>query len=95
MHPIQVLANHNNLRYFMTTKALTRRQARWAQALSAYDFTISYQLGKKNPANAPLRRLDYKLDAGEENIMLPTLRNKLREAVIAGKDLAIRYMGVT
>jgi len=46
----------------MTTKVLSWRQARWAQALSAYDFTIAYRPGKVNPADGPSRRLDYELD---------------------------------
>ena len=33
-HPIQVLSNHHNLEYFMTTKLLSRRQARWYELLS-------------------------------------------------------------
>jgi hypothetical protein len=32
-YPVVVLSNHANLRYFMTTKELTRRQARWADAV--------------------------------------------------------------
>lgn len=89
-HPIEVLTDHNNLRYFMETTVLSRRQARWAQALSAYDFTIVYQAGKSNPADAPSRRPDYEPKGDEENIMLPTLRNKLRDAIAAGTSPAQR-----
>ena len=39
-HPIAIYTDHKNLEYFMTTKILNRRQARWAQELSAYDFRI-------------------------------------------------------
>ena len=46
----------------METTTLTRRQARWAQALLAYDFTIIYRPGKSNPADGPLRRPDYELE---------------------------------
>src|SRR4029077_437497 len=31
--PIQVLSDHRNLEYFMSTKLLNRRQARWAEFL--------------------------------------------------------------
>ena len=72
-YPVAVITDHDNLKYFMTTKALTRRQARWAQALSAYDFEIVYRPGKYNPADGPSRRPDYKPGPGETNIMLPTL----------------------
>jgi len=46
----------------MTTKVLSRQQARWAQALSAYNFTITYRPSKVNPADRPSRRSNYKLD---------------------------------
>ena len=42
---IQVYSDHNNLQYFTTTKVLTRRQARWSETLSAYDYTINYRPG--------------------------------------------------
>jgi len=32
-HPIQVLSDHKNLEYFMSTKLLNRRQARWSEFL--------------------------------------------------------------
>ncbi|KFY68107.1 hypothetical protein V496_01299 [Pseudogymnoascus sp. VKM F-4515 (FW-2607)] len=73
----------------METTALTRRQARWAQALSAYDFQISYRAGKTNPADGPLRRPDYEEEKGSQNVMLPTFRNKLQEAIQAGEALQI------
>ncbi|KFY19162.1 hypothetical protein V493_08103, partial [Pseudogymnoascus sp. VKM F-4281 (FW-2241)] len=83
-YPIEVLTDHNNLKYFMETTALTRRQARWAQALSAYDFYIAYRAGKTNPADGPSRRPDYEVEKGSQNMMLPTLQNTLRKAMKAG-----------
>src|SRR5690606_26027912 len=44
--PIQVLTDHKNLEYFMTTKLLNRRQARWSEFLSRFDFKITYRPGK-------------------------------------------------
>jgi len=73
---------------------LSRRQARWAQTLSAYDFTISYQQGKANPADAPSRRPDYEPADGEQNIMLPTLQNKLRQAMAGGNAPLIRRLSM-
>lgn len=46
-HPIQVLSDHRNLEYFMTTKLLSRRQARWSEFLSRFNFKIVYRPGKK------------------------------------------------
>ncbi len=43
---VKVLSDHRNLEYFMTTKMLNRRQARWAEYLSRFDFKIHYRPGK-------------------------------------------------
>ncbi len=58
-HPVEVLTDHHNPQRFMTTKSLTGRQARWWETLSGYNLNIVYRAGKKNPADAPSRRLDY------------------------------------
>jgi len=42
-HPIQVLSDHKNLEYFMSTKLLNHRQARWSEFLSCFDFRIVYR----------------------------------------------------
>ena len=79
-HTIRVLTDHNNLRYFMTTKSLTPRQARWAEALSAFDFEIEFKKGTSNPADGLSRRPDYEGSETKDgvNLMLPTLQHKLR-----------------
>ena len=46
-HPIRVLRDHKNLDYFMSTKLLNRRQARWSEFLFHFDFRITYQPGKE------------------------------------------------
>ena len=53
---IQVVSDHKALEYFMTTKALTARQARWAEVLSQFHFQIMYKPGAKNHADALTRR---------------------------------------
>jgi hypothetical protein len=81
---IRVLSDHNNLRYFMTTKELTPKQARWGEELARFDFEIECKLGQDNPADAPSRRPDYAkgLLVGEQQALrdaiLPTLQQKLR-----------------
>jgi hypothetical protein len=45
-HPISVLTDHRNLEYFMTKKHLNRRQARWAEFLSQFNFKLTYRPGK-------------------------------------------------
>jgi hypothetical protein len=44
--PIQVLSDHKNLEYFMSTKKLSRRRARWFEFLSRFNFVITYRPGK-------------------------------------------------
>ena len=47
-HKIQLYTYHKNLEYFNSTKILNRRQARWAEILSEFDFVIIYRPGEKN-----------------------------------------------
>jgi hypothetical protein len=54
--PIKVVSDHKALEYFMTTKALTARQARWADILSQFNFLIMYRPGATNRADALIRR---------------------------------------
>ena len=46
----------------MSTKALNRCQARWAEFLANYDFVLIPIPGTKNPADGPSRRPDYAQD---------------------------------
>ena len=41
-----VVSDHNNLEYFTTTKQLSRRQARWSEYLSNFDFIVKYRPGR-------------------------------------------------
>src|SRR5438045_7132982 len=52
---IQVMSDHKALEYFMTTKALTARQACWAEILSQFNFRIMYKPGATNHADALTR----------------------------------------
>ena len=55
--PLKVLTDHKGLEYFMTTKKLIPRQARWAEFLSEFNFVVTYQSGKKNnKADALIKR---------------------------------------
>ena len=78
-HTIEVLTDHNNLRWFVTAKELNPRQSRWAMYLAAYDFEIHYRKGLLNPADGPSRRLDYKEARPlAQYKWLLTFQNKLR-----------------
>ena len=44
--PVDVVTDHKNLEYFSTTRMLTRRQARWSEYLSQFNFIIRFRPGK-------------------------------------------------
>ena len=44
--PIKILTDHRNLQYFMTTKQLSHRQARWSEYLLRFNFVIQFWPGK-------------------------------------------------
>lgn len=46
--PVKILTDHRGLEYFQTKRTLTRRQARWAEKLSEFNFMITYRDGKSN-----------------------------------------------
>ena len=57
--PIKVITDHRNLEYFTTTKLLNRRQARWSEFLSRFNFRITYRPSKLGAKpNALTRRLE-------------------------------------
>jgi hypothetical protein len=60
-HKILIECDHKNLEYFHMSTVRSRRQARWAEILSSYDFVIEHLEGKKNPADEPSRRPDYEI----------------------------------
>ncbi|KAL1979106.1 hypothetical protein VTN96DRAFT_6844 [Rasamsonia emersonii] len=54
--PFDILTDHRALEYFMTTKRLNARQARWAEFLSQFHFLIRYRPGKRNTLADALSR---------------------------------------
>jgi hypothetical protein len=68
-HTLQLITDHKNLEYFMTKRLLNRRQARWAQFLSRFDYEIVYRPGKSNgKADALTRRPGDLHDGGDERL---------------------------
>ena len=59
IYSVRVVTDHLNLRKFLTTKILSRREARWWECLSGLDLAIKYYKKKHNPADGLFRRSDY------------------------------------
>src|ERR1700677_1911356 len=68
----EILSDHKNLQYFLTSKKLNRRQVRWCLFLSRFDFLMTYRKGALSTKVDLLSRLSDH-DRGEndnENIIL-------------------------
>lgn len=51
--PVEVITDHKALEYFMKSRLLSRRQARWSEFLSRFNFRICYRPGHQNgPADS-------------------------------------------
>ena len=77
--PIQILTDHKNLEYFMSTKLFNRRQARWSEFLSRFDFKIIFRPGKSGGKPDALTRRsgdlpmegDERLVANQQAVLKP------------------------
>ena len=86
---IKVLTDHRALEYFMTTKSLNARQARWSELLADFNFTIMYRPGAENQAaDALTRRGD---DDGQTAAKLRLRQSQLLKD--RNIDPAILYQG--
>ena len=61
--------------------------------LAGFNFNIKYQVGKRNLANIPLRRLDYTGDKFAEKLeWLPVLKNKMAMVQLIYVEFATRII---
>ena len=90
--PVKVLTDHKGLEYFMTTKKLTPRQARWAEFLLEFNFKVTYQTGKKNEkADALTRKPNNRLISDEDyehrmQVLLPPERIEIQPIEITNES---------
>ena len=55
-----VITDHETLKYFTTSRSLTRRQVRWSAAINHHKYSIQYRPGRLNQqCDALSRRSDY------------------------------------
>lgn len=91
-HKTTIISDHDNLRYFMTTKELTRRQARWyADVLVHFDFTIRHCKGKENYWSDALSRRPDLMTKKKENRALFKL-NESNELTLESQHLLATRM---
>jgi len=63
-----VLTDYKSLEYFISTKKLSRRQARWVELLSQYNFKINYRPSIVNrKADALTRRKNSDVSRAKED----------------------------
>jgi hypothetical protein len=76
-HPIEVLTDHKNLKYFHVAQKLNRQQARWSLYLSRFDFTLQHKPGTSmGKPDALLRRANHgsrQNDNDNMTLLLPEL----------------------
>ena len=73
-----------SLQYFMSTKKLSRRQARWAEILSQYDFVISYRPGAANGKADAISRVNEDAQRRKED---PHLQQTLLPAEMLSEEV--------
>jgi hypothetical protein len=95
-YTIQVYTDHNNLQYFTTTKQLSRRQARWSEKLSSFDYIINYRPGRLGgKPDALTRRSDvypkkqFQLDANAINNRILIAPEQLRAAIELNEEVIL------
>jgi hypothetical protein len=54
--PVRIITDHRNLEYFKNPRPLNRRQLRWLEQLTHYNYEIAYRPGDKNSAADTLSR---------------------------------------
>lgn len=55
--PTLILTDHKDLEHFTTTKKINRRQARWNEFLTEFDFKIIFRPGKQGGKPDALTRI--------------------------------------
>jgi hypothetical protein len=62
--PTLVYTDHKNLEYFFSVRVLSRRQARWYELLTSYNYSLAYRPGSQQGKLDTLsRRPDYAVDS--------------------------------
>jgi transposase InsO family protein len=92
-HKVTVITDHLNLKYFLSTKQLTRRQARWSLFLNEFDFVITHKPGLLHGrADGPSRRPDYNTKTEPQNFKQLLAPHQLQlNAIVSSLPLNIHF----
>jgi len=99
-HPVTILTDHNNLRYFTTKQFLTPRQTRWMQFMTNFDIQLRYRPGRQSSVpDALSRRADHAPTSETQpdgQVLLPPSMFPPQQSVnsILTESLAQRNYGV-
>jgi deoxyuridine 5'-triphosphate nucleotidohydrolase len=86
----EIWTDHQNLTYFRSPQKLNRRQARWTQELSNYNFTLHHLPGEKNVRADTLSRLAG-YDKGElDNTGVTILKDQLFRGIKTKEEEKLR-----
>jgi len=88
LDPVEVISDHKNLEYFMSIKLLSRRQVRWSEFLSRFNFKIVYRSGELNTRADALTRRSGDLFLNEGN----SRREHQWQTVLKSKNLEIQVL---
>jgi hypothetical protein len=94
-HKLEIYTDHKALEYFMSSKKLTARQARWSELLSQFYFHIMYRPGRKNELADALSRREQELDgqtALKEQLRFRPLLTSEQLAPEVKQDLEIAFL---
>ena len=89
--PIKVITDHRNLEYFTTTKLLNRRQARWSEFLSRFNFKITYRPGKQGAKPDALTRRSEDLPKEGDKRLLHQSRVVLKKENFEPQRKSVRF----
>ena len=88
---VKVLSDHRNLQWFMQTKQLNSRQARWAELLSQFSFLITYRPGVQGGKPDALTRRSQDLPADDND---PRLASRQRAILRSDNDEAVIKLAI-
>lgn len=90
--PFTILTDHKNLVYFMEPRLVSERQARWAELLSLFNYSLRYRPGSQAGRPDALSRSSAARDDDVPQ-MTQVLRPAVASLVASGPNVGVRPLG--